>query len=194
MAVANPRWKPSVTKVRSFLRWLIASLKSQWLASALLLPLAFFALQTHTARQDAKDARIQAVSVDRLSKIQDSGKALDLALASYFQSIADLGLAEQHVRSPGSFTVTPVPHAQEAVVEARDGARKALAKHAGDIQGLRGTLDSTASANYMAALAVINTTIEGDANIDQTGRNITSLSKLVVARNALIDRSMKAVG
>lgn len=194
MAAANPWWKTTLLKARAFGRWLAASLKSQWLATVLVVPLAFFGLQTYVARQDVKEARVQSINVDRLSKIQDSGKALDLALAAYFQSISELGLAERHLRMPGTYADTPVPQAQAAVVEARKEARKALADHASDVQRLRGSLDPAASKRYVAALANINAAVEGDANIDRTGANITALSKLVVARNALVDQAMKKVG
>lgn len=194
MAAAKPKRKPNSPKARTFWGWLFASLKSQWLATVLVVPLAFFGLQTYVARQDAREARIQSINVDRISKIQDSGKALDLALAAYFQSISELGLAERHLRMPGTYADTPVPQAQAAVVEARNGARKALADHASDVQRLRGSLDPAASQRYMAALADINATVEGDADIDRTGANITALSKLVVARNALVDQAMKKVG
>lgn len=186
MASANPWWKRKLV-------WLGASLKSQWLATALLIPLAFFILQTYAARQDAREARVQAVNVDRITKIQDSGKALDLALASYFQSISDLGLAERHLRMPGAYKDLPVETAQASVIEHREAARKALAEHASDVQRLRGTLDDNASKQYMAALANVNATVESEANIGSTGQNITALSKLVVARNALVDKAMSKV-
>lgn len=194
MAVAKPKRKPSTPKAPTFWGRLFASLRTQWLATGLIVPLAFFGLQTHVARQDAREARVQAINVDRIAKIQDSGKALDLALAAYFQSISELGLAERHLRMPGAFADTPPPQAQAALVEARKEARKALADHASDVQRLRGALDPTASERYMAALSSINATVEGDTNIDRTGANITALSKLVVARNALVDQAMKKVG
>lgn len=191
MAAANPWWKRALAGL-----W--ASVKAQPLATGLFLPLLVavivLGVQVKIARDDAREARIQSINVDRMSKIQDSGKALDLALAAYFQSISELGLAERHLRMPGAYGDTPVPQAQAAVVEARKEARKALADHASDVQRLRGSLDPTASQRYMAALADINSTVEGDANIDRTGANITALSKLVVARNALVDQAMKKVG
>jgi len=187
MAAANPLWKRALAGL-----W--ASLKSQWLAGALLIPIGFLIINAVIANQQAREARVQAVNVDRISKVQDSGKQLDIALAAYFQSIAELGLAERRLRMPGTYADTPVPQAQAAVIESRKDARKALADHASDVQRLRGSLDPTASERYMAALADINTAVEGDADIDRTGANITALSKLVVARNALVDQAMKKVG
>ena len=167
------------------------ALKSQWLASTLLIPLAFLLYSNHVQREATKQDRIQALSSDRINKIQDSGKALDLALAAYFQSIADLGLAEHNLRSPGTFEVMPVRQAQSKVVERRDEVRKALADHASDVQRLHGSLDAARSKRYMEALADIDTAVERPASIDQTGTNITALSELVVARNALVDQAMK---
>jgi len=187
MARVKPLWKRALAAL-----W--ASLRSQWLAGALLIPIAILAVSTYITHREAREARVQAVNVDRISKVRESGKALDLALATYFQAIAELGLAEKHLRMPGTYADTPVPRAQLAVVEARKGAQKALAEHAGDVQGLRGTLDQASASRYMAALAVISTRVESDANIDDTGRNITALSKLVVTRNALVDQAMSKVG
>jgi hypothetical protein len=191
MTAANPWWK------RIF-AGLWAALKAQPLATGLYLPLLVavivLGVQVKIARDDAREARFQSINLDRMSKIQDSGKALDLALAAYFQSISDLGLAERELRMPGTYADTPVPQAQAAVVEARRQARIALADHASDVQRLRGSLDAAASRRYMATLADINTTVEGNADIDRTGANITALGKLVVARNALVDEAMKKVG
>lgn len=184
---------PAISWVKHKLLWLGASLKSQWLATALVIPLCFFILQTHTARQDAKEARVQSINVDRITKIQDSGKALDLALAGYFQSIADLGLAERQLRMPGDFKTKPVDVAQASVVQHRDEARNALAEHASDVQRLRGALEEDASTQYMAALATISTTVEGSADIENTGKYITVLSRLVVARNAMVDKAVNKI-
>lgn len=187
MAAANLKWREALAK-------LLAALRSQWLASTLFIPLAFLLYQNHVQRQATREDRIQSVNVDRIGKIQDSGKALDLALAAYFQSIADLGLAEHNLTMPGEFANRPVRQAQATVIERRDEARRALADHASDVQRLRGMLDAGATTRYMAALAAIEMTFEQPADINRTGVNITALSKLVVARNALVDGAMKRVG
>jgi hypothetical protein len=192
MAVANPRKKRTPGKP-SLGRRLWAALKSQWLATVLILPLGFLGLQTYIARQDAREARAQSVNVDRISHVQESGKALDLALAAYFQSVSELGLAERHLQMPGTYSAKPVPQAQADVLTARTEARRALAEHGADVQALRGTFDEVASTRYMAELANISATVERDADIAHTGSNITSLSKLVVARNALVDQAMQKV-
>lgn len=189
MAAASPRWKVILGKARAFAGWLASSLKSQWLATALILPLGFFALQTHTARQDAREARTKAIAVDRLGKFQSSGKALDSALALYLQSVGELALAERNIQAPGAYTITPVKAAQTAVLEARKEARKALADHAGDVQSLHGYLDNGREQQYMSSLADINNVVEADANINATGNNIKALGRLVMARNALVDQA-----
>jgi hypothetical protein len=173
---------------------LLSTFKSQWLATVLLIPLAFLALQTYIARQDAREARVQSVNVDRISKVQESGKALDLALASYFQAVSELGLAEKHLRMPGTYANTPVDQAEVEVVTARTEARTALAKHGADVQAMRGTFDERTSSRYMGELAEVSEIIEKDADMETMGTNITALSDLVVARNALVDGAMKKIG
>lgn len=187
MAMANPATKGILARL-----W--AGLKSQWLATVLLIPIGFLVANAVIANQQAREARIQAVNVDRISKVQDSGKTLDLALASYFQSIAELGLAERNLQMPHGYEEIEVPEARMAVVEAREQARVALAEHGSDVQSLRATLGPHAVTNYMAALAAINDTVENNADINRTGENITALSDLVVARNAMVDEAMKVVG
>lgn len=187
MAMANPFWKRALTAL-----WV--SLKSQWLAGALLIPVGFLIVTTYIATQQAREARVQSVNVDRISKVQESGKALDAALAGYFQSVAELGLAERHLRMAGTYTEIPVSKAQATVVEARTDARKALAQHAGDIQGLRGTFDQAAADRYMAALAAVSSTVEGEADINKTPTNVTVFGRLVSARNTMIDQAMHKVG
>lgn len=194
-AMAGPKpGRRRSAKVQASARWLLSVVKSQWLATALLIPLGFLMFQTHIARQDAREARVQSVNVDRISKVQESGKVLDLALASYFNSVSELGLAQRHLRPPGTYADKPLAQAQADVVKARTEVRDALAKHGADMQAMRGTLDSNASSRYMVELASISDTIEKDADIANTGANISALSRLVVARNALLDRAMKKVG
>lgn len=189
MASATPLMTV-LAKAWAFGRWLLASLKSQWLATVLIIPLGLFALQTQTARQDAREARAKAVAVDRLGKVQSSGKALDAALANYFQAIGELALAERKIEVPGSYAVASVDKAQSAVIGSRKEAEKALADHAGDIQSLHGSLDTVSEQRYMTSLASVSAVIESDADINQTGRNIKTLGQLVVARDALVDRAM----
>lgn len=169
-------------------------LKSQWLATALIFPMAILGVNAYVANEAAKDARVQSARIERIVRIQESGKTLDLALASYFQSVSEVGLAERNLRMPGTYENTPVATARATVVEAREEAREALVKHASDVQALRGTLDQAEAENYMAALAEMGTTVERDADIDRTGESITVLGKLVVARNDLVDDAMGHVG
>lgn len=190
MAAPNSRWRRFLTSIGQ-------TLKAQWLATALFAPLAVaiivLGLQVHFAREDAREARLHTINADRISKIQDSGKALDLALAAYFQSIAELGVAQQGLRMPGAHSVTPIPRARSRLVETRERARTALAEHASDIQRLRGSLDRDSATRYMSALADIQAVVEGTSDIQQTGGNITALSRLVVARNALVDDAMRPI-
>lgn len=173
-------------------------LRLPWLATVLFIPLAIavvvLGLQVRIARQDVREARIQAINIDRISKVQESGKALDAALAGYLQSTAELGLAEREVRVPGSYRNLPVSKAQANLVLSRVEAEKALARHAGDIQGLRGTFDQGAADRYMTELANINSLVDGEADINKTAANITALGKLVGARNAMIDQAISKVG
>lgn len=74
-----------------------------------------------------------------------------------------------------------------------DSHKVFLAEHASDVQRLRGSLNEAASSQYMTALANIDTTVESDVDINRTGANITALSKLVVARNALVDSAMAKI-
>ena len=69
-----------------------------------------------------------------------------------------------------------------------------MARHGADVQALRGTFDAKASSRYMEELARVNDIIERDADILDTGKNITALSDLVVARNALVDGAVKKIG
>lgn len=193
MATANQGLTPIIARGRAFAKWLWSSLKSQWLAATLLIPLAILGLQTHIAHQDAKEARRASVSIDRISKVQESGKALDLALASYYQSIGQLGLAERNIRMPGAYADTPVSKAQNDVMVARSAVQTAMGAHAGDVQSLRGVFDPTAEARYFSALADVNSAIDNGGEIKGTGQNITVLAHLVKARNDLVDSAIKKV-
>ena len=190
---AHQRWNRALAWSKAASKKLWASLKTQWLATALLIPLGLLGAQTYIAHQDAKEARRLSINVDRIAKVQDSGKALDVALAAYYRSVTELGLAERNIKTPGTYKLTPVPAAQTAVVEARTEARKALAVHGSDVQSLHGVLDPTATTQYVAALARVSDTIEDDGDTKDTGRNITSLSRLIVARNLLVDSAIKRV-
>lgn len=190
---AHQRWNRALAWLKAAPKKLWASLKTQWLATALIIPLVMLGVQTYVAQQSAKEARRQSINVDRINKVQDSGKALDVALASYFQAVTELGLAERKIKAPGAFQATSVPAAQVAVVDARKEARKALAVHGGDVQSLRGVLDPQATRQYVSALARVSNTVEDRGDIFSTGRNITALSKLVLARNALVDSAVKRV-
>jgi hypothetical protein len=171
-----------------------ASLRSQWLAGTLIIPLILLGLNVHTANEAAKEARIQSARIERINRFQDSGKTLDLALAAYFQSLAEAGLAEHKVKMPGAYELTPVRTAEKEVIETRESARQALVKHAGDVKALRGTIDEVEARHYMAALSEMTTTVDRTPDIKSTGANITVLSKLVVARDRLVDAAMKRVG
>lgn len=177
-----------------FWRRVLRGLRSQWLATTLLIPMGFLLVNNHLANEAAREARAHTAQVERVAKLQESGKALDLALAGYFESIAQVGLAERHMKMPGAYAQAEVPAAQKAVVEARVGAREALVRHAGDVQALRGALEPADAANYMRALANMRQTIDRDADITSTGQNITTLSRLVVARNELVDKAMAKAG
>jgi len=183
--------KQPISKVRAFGKWLWSSLKSQWVATALLIPIGFLAVNTYIAHQDARDARRANVSIERISKVQESGKALDLALASYYQSIAQLGLAERHIRMPGAYADTPIAKAQNDVSVARAAVQTAMGAHAGDVESLRGVLDPAAASRYVSALAEVNSVIDNGGEIKSTGANITVLARLVKARNELVDSALK---
>jgi hypothetical protein len=183
MTAADPWWKRA-----------LRGLRSQWIASALVIPMCFLIVTNHLSSEAAKNARIQSARVDQIVRLQESGKTLDLALAGYFESIAEVGLAERNLRVPGRYQNVPLPQAQATVVQARLGAREALVKHAGDVQALRGTLDQSEAEQYISALAEMSATIDREADISATGQNITVLGKLVVARNNLVDEAMDQVG
>lgn len=183
MSSPDPFWKRIWRTVRS-----------QWLATTLLIPMGFLLINNQLANEAAREARAHTAQVERVAKLQESGKALDLALAGYFESIAQLGMAERDMKMPGAYASVEIPGAQRAVVEARSEARKALVEHASDVQSLRGALEPTDAASYMNALAAMRQTIDRDADISSTGQNITTLSKLVVARNELVDKAMDKAG
>lgn len=183
MTAADPWWKRA-----------LRGLQSQWIASVLVIPMCFLIVTNHLSNEAAKEARIQSARVDQIVRLQESGKTLDLALAGYFESIAEFGLAERDIRVPGRYENVPLPEAQAAVVHARIGAREALVRHAGDVQALRGALDQREAQQYISALSQMSATIDREANIDETGENITVLSNLIVARNSLIDEAMDQVG
>lgn len=183
MTTAQPGWKR-----------LLKGLRSQWLATMLIFPMLGLGVNAYFANEAAKDARMQTARIDRIGRIQESGKALDLALAGYFQAVSEVGLAERGLRMPGTYEDIPIPTAQTSVVKARLAARDALVKHASDVQALRGTLDPAEAEIYMAALADMSGTVEREADIGRTGDNITVLGKLVMARNSLVDDAMSHVG
>jgi len=193
MAPAKPKGKRTPAKA-SFVGRFWGVIKSQWLASALIIPLIILGFQTYIARQDAREARVQSVNVDRISKVQESGKALDLDLAAYFQSVSELGLAERRLRMPGAYAEKPIKLAQADVLKSRLEARAALAKHGADIQSMRGTFDTQTSTQYMSELANVSDLVERDADLNNTGKFVTALSRLVVKRNALIDKAMNKIG
>jgi hypothetical protein len=190
VAVQKKQQKPRVAAHRSIGGWLLSTFKSQWLAATLLFPLAFFVMQTYVAREDAKEARRASISVDRISKFQDSGKALDVALASYFQSIAELGLAEQKLEIPGRYKNITLAAAQSHVVEARIESRKALAIHASDVQSLRGVFKPDMSKQYLHALVNVEDVVDNGGDIKSTGKNITRLAALVKTRNEMVDGAL----
>lgn len=171
-------------------RWLWGVVRNQWLATTLIIPLAFMGVQIHVAHEDAKDARRQGILVDRVAKIQDSGKTLDVALAAYFQATAELGLAERHVTDPSTGEIANVADAKKAVSDARKGAEKAFADHSGDVDSNRGTLDPAAAANYVATLTDVSATIEGAPDVLKTKQYVTALARMVKARHDLVDRSL----
>ncbi|MFN3627997.1 MAG: hypothetical protein ACK4S3_08980 [Parvibaculum sp.] len=182
MSSSDPIWKRA-----------LGVFKSQWLASVLLIPLGFALFNSHLASEAAKEARAQSVGIERVSRIQESGKALDIALAGYFQSVAEVGMAERKLQMPGTYAPIPLEKAQADVVQARTVAREALVEHASDVQSLRGTLDQAKATEYISELAEMSDVVERPAEIQQTGANITALGKLVVARNSLVDEAMKKV-
>ena len=168
-------------------------MKDQWVASVLIVPVLFLAFTTWWNYSEARQARIDSLQIDRVTLVQDSGKELDLALATYFHSISDEGLAAKGMKMPGDASVKTVAETKLAVAQARQTARKALMEHSSDVQRLRGTFDESASKQYMASLAEVSDTIENGATINKTGQNISVLSKLVVKRNALVDGVMDKV-
>jgi len=149
-----------------------ASLKSQWLASVLFFPLAFFVANAYLSDRSTRDGRVQAINVDRLTKFQESGKALDLKVAEYFDAVA----------------------AQGDTGKPKEVARAALRQHGADVQALRGVLEPDASRHYLSALANLSAAIEADSDISKTPSNITALGTLVVERNRLVDKAMQKVG
>jgi len=169
------------------------SLRSQWLAGTLIVPLVLLGLNAYHANQAAKEARIQSARIERITHLQESGKTLDLAIAAYFQTLAVAGVAERGMKMPGDYDIVPVKVAEKAVIETRESARQALVSHAGDVQALRGTIDQSESSEYMAALSQMSMTIDQPPDSKATGVNITVLGKLVVARNKLVDAAMSKV-
>lgn len=190
---STARTSPPLSWWKRVSAWVAATVKNEKVATALIIPILFLSFTTWWNYSEAQEARIKALQIDRITLVQDSGKELDLALASYYHSISDLGLAERGLKMPGDAKVVPVEKAKIAVVEARKEARTALVEHASDIQRLRGAFDVNASSQYMTSLAAINETIEHGASINKTGQNITTLSKLVVSRNELVDAAMDKV-
>ncbi len=171
----------------------IASLRSQWLATTLTIPLVLLGINSWTANQAAKEARIQAAQVERVAKLQESGKALDLALAGYFQSVADLSLSERKITSPGSYDRMPVKTAQTNLVQARASVHAALVNHASDVQALRGAVEQDDAALYMSALADMTEVVDTPPSIHRTGGDITVLGRLVQTRNRLVDDAIRNV-
>jgi hypothetical protein len=168
---------------------LIASMRAQPLATALLFPLALLVTQVYVQRQDVREARALSASDGRIAQIQVSGKLLDTSVAAYFEAIGELGLAERRIKSPGSFEVKPVATAQADVMTTREAARKALKEHAADIHSLHDKLPSKAVERYLEQLETISDLIDGDPTIETTGENITVLAKTVLARDALVNEA-----
>lgn len=183
MSSNDPWWKRT-----------LASLRSQWLASTLIIPLALLGVNAWTANQAAKEARIQAAQVERVAKLQESGKALDLALAGYFQSVADLSLSERGITAQGAYENMPIKTAQTNLVQARASVHAALVNHASDVQALRGAVKPDDAKLYMAALADMTRVVDASPSIHSTGSDITVLGKLVQTRNRLVDDATTNIG
>lgn len=179
MSTTDPFWKRA-----------LRALKSQWLATALIIPMILLGINAHLTNEAAKEARLQSARVERVVRLQDSGKALDVALAGYFTSVSEAGLAERGIRVPGTYRTLPLEQAQTALVQSRITAREALVRHASDVQALRGTIDQAEAEKYMVALANMSAAVERDGDVLAAGQNITVLSNLVVARNSLVDEAM----
>lgn len=182
MAAAPSVWKRILSS-------LMASMKAQPLATALLFPLALLATQAYVQRQDARVARTLAANDGRIAQIQVSGKLLDTSVAAYFEAIGELGLAERRIKSPGSFELKPVTTAQADVMSTREAARKALKEHAADIHSLQDKLPREAVDRYLAQLEAISDVIDGGSAVENIGENTTALAKMVMARDALVEEA-----
>ncbi len=185
MASANPIWK----------RWatgLLASAKAQPLATALLFPLALLSAQVWTQRQDAIAARQHASIDSLLSQVRASGKELDTAIASYYDAISELGLAERKIKSPGTYALKSVGVAQADVVAARKAAQKALSQHASDVHGLGRVAYTASGRKYMSELGEISDIVDGQTSIEQTSNNITVFGKLIAARDSFVNEASRS--
>jgi hypothetical protein len=180
--------------MNSFWSKALASVRSQWIATSLTFPIIILSITTCMANQQAKEARRQASRIESISEMQESGQVLDAALAGYFNAVAQLGLAEHEIAGPGEYSVVPVSKAREDVMSSRTKVADALIDHAGDIQSLRGTLNQVETNTYVSALADMRRTVDRPAEIEDTGKNIAVLGRLVVARNALVDEALKEAG
>lgn len=166
-------------------------LKAQWIATALVFPIIILSISTCVANEQARSARMQAARIEKISAMQESGQALDAALAGYFNALAQLGLSEQGLKVPSEYEVLPVPRARDQLITARSGVTNALVEHAGDLQALRGSLNLAETNSYMSELADIRAVVDKPAQIENTGANVSVLSSLVVARNTLVDEALE---
>lgn len=169
---------------------LLGLLKNQWLASVLIIPLILLGINAYVSNEAAKESRLHSSRIERVVRLQDSGKVVDLALASYFSAVSELGLVERGIQVPGSYRAVPLDEAQKTLVDSRVAAREALVNHASDVQALRGVIEQEKAEQYMHALNEIRTAVDREADVLSIGGSITVLSNLVVARNGLVDEVM----
>lgn len=178
-----------MVKLRELATKAFRALRSQWLATVLIVPLALLGLQAWMASNQARDARIQAERSVSIDDMQRSGKALDAALAVYLTALAELGVSEQGLPLPNQVTATPLRVAEAEVTASRRRLDEAIIQHASDVQALRGTIDNADTSSYMNALVEVRKLADEPPDIGRTGANITAFSNLIVERNSLVDQA-----
>lgn len=175
--------------VRSVMARLLPSLRSRQLAGLIYVPLALALVGVYGNYWLAEQSRVQAIHDARLAKVQDSGASLDLALASYFQAVADLGAAEARQQVPGTFDLISIGQARDALGKARIRVRAAIERHAADMQSSRASLDADTASVYESNLLAVQSLVDNPPSIRDIGEPITIFGRLVKSRNDMLKMS-----
>ncbi len=144
-------------------------LRSQWLATALFIPLILLGAGWYFSTRSAHEASIQTFNVERVTEFQNTGEVVDRKVSAFFTATAN----------------------GRATDAARDAALESLIDHATKTESLRGVLEPSASRQYMHTLGELREAIEQTRGPTTAGYNTTLLGRVIVERRALADEALR---